>query len=281
MNISVIGGDLRQLTLARLLKTDGYRVRVFGFDNEPEELSEPGFSLPESDIIILPVPASHDGTHVNAPYCENPILIDRGTFLGAKLILGGGITPALSEKFDSIGIKYIDYLKRDEMMIKNAIPTAEGALEIALSEMPITLFGSRCLVVGFGRIGKVLSNMLKNLGAEVSVSARKVADLAWISALGATPIQNGSLKDEISGFDVIFNTVPAMLLDKTVLTGTRPDALIIDLASKPGGVDFSTAKDLGLKVIWALGLPGKCAPITSGKIIKDTVLNILKETEVL
>ncbi len=280
MNISVIGGDLRQLTLAKLLAKDGYTVKIAGFDKGPADKFATPEDIWQSEIIILPIPASHDGITVNAPYSENPIPISADFLSGAKLLLGGNITPSLSKIFDSANINYIDYLKRDELMIKNAIPTAEGAIEIAFSEMPITLHNSNALVVGFGRIGKILSSMLKGIGAKVSVSARKCHDLAWISSSGYTPLDNSSLEKNISGYDVIFNTVPAMILDKDVLKNANPDALIIDLASKPGGVDFATAKDLGLKVIWSLGLPGKVAPITSGEIIKDTVINILNEMEV-
>lgn len=256
MNISVIGGDLRQLTLARLLEKDGYTVKIAGFDKGPGNVHPRHDDIWESDVIILPIPASHDGLCVNAPYSENPIPINPENISGSSLILGGNISKQLSDIFDSAKVKYIDYLKRDELMIRNAIPTAEGAIEIAFSEMPVTLHSSNCLVVGYGRIGKILSSMLKGIGANVAVSARKCPDLAWISSLGYTPIHNSDIKNEISKFDVIFNTVPAMILDKSILECIPPDTLIIDLASKPGGVDFATAKDLGLKVIWSLGLPG-------------------------
>lgn len=281
MNISVIGGDLRQLTLAGLLKKDGYRVSIGGFDQNSKVSPKEQESLWQSDVIIFPIPVSHDGRCVNAPYSETPIYMESEKLSEAKLILGGNITKQTAQIFDNADVKYIDYLKRDELMIKNAIPTAEGAIGIALEEMPITLHSSKCLVVGFGRIGKVLSTLLKNLGANVTVSARNCSDFAWISALGCTPIHSNSLKNKLSGFDAIFNTVPALLLDRSTLSSADPDTLIVDLASKPGGVDFATAKDLGLKVIWSPGLPGKVAPITSGKILHDTIINILTETEVL
>lgn len=280
MNISVIGGDLRQLTLARLLKEDGYSVKIAGFDKGLENTHKAPENFWESDVLILPIPASHDGLTVNAPYSEAPIPILPEKLSVNSLVLGGNISKQLESIFDSANVKYIDYLKREELMIKNAIPTAEGAIEIAMEEMPITLHGSRCLVVGYGRIGKILSSMLKGIGASVTVSARKHSDLAWIESRGFDSLHNIRLKESISEFDVVFNTVPALILDDAVLKNINPDTLIIDLASKPGGVDFALAKDLGLKVIWSLGLPGKAAPITSGKIIKDTVINILKEMEV-
>lgn len=279
MNISVIGGDLRQLTLAKLLKEDGYDVKIAGFDKGPGNFVDSSKNIWQSDVIILPIPASHDGENINAPYSKTPIPISSENLSSAKVVLGGNLS-SLEEILKTSGVKYEDYLKREELMIKNAIPTAEGALELAFSETPITLHKSRCLIIGFGRIGKVLGKMLKGIGANVSVSARKHSDLAWIDSNGYNAIHNCELSKKVSGYDVIFNTVPALVLDKTVLANINPDTLIIDLASKPGGVDFATAKDLGLKVIWSLGLPGKVAPITSGKIIKDTIINILEEMEV-
>lgn len=280
MNISIIGGDLRQLTLARLLAEEGYTVKIAGFDKNPDNFSDTAADIWESEVIILPVPASSDGRTIYAPFSAEPIILEEEKLSKAKLVLGGNINKTLACLLSSAGIKYIDYLKREELQIKNALPTAEGAVEIAFAELPITLASSKCLIVGYGRIGKILARLLQALGAEVTVSARKCSDLAWISVLGLKPAKTAELADIIKDYDVIFNTVPAMVLDETVLKETDPKTLIIDLASKPGGVDFSIAKDLGLKVIWSLGLPGKVAPITSGEIIAEAVINILTEMEV-
>ena len=143
--------------------------------------------------------------------------------------------------------------------------------------MPITLHSSRCLITGYGRIGKVLARMLKGMGAHVSVEARKYADLAMIDSIGCEAVSLGELPLAVGSFDVIFNTVPAMLFDRKLLRHIDRKTLIIDLASKPGGVDFEAAKEMGIRVIWALSLPGKIAPVTSGAIIKDTIMNIMSE----
>lgn len=280
MNISVIGGDLRQLTLARLLEADGYDVKTAGFDKGPGERLKESSDIWESDVLILPIPATVGDRTVNAPFSAEPIILEEKNLGRAKLVLGGNISKPLACLLSSAGVKYIDYLKREELQIKNALPTAEGAVELAFAELPITLAASRCLVVGYGRIGKILSRLLQSLGAEVTVSARKCSDLAWISVFGMKPVKTEELSAVIGDYDIIFNTVPAMVLNEGILKRVDPKTLIIDLASKPGGVDFSTAKDLGLKVIWSLGLPGKVAPITSGEIIKEAVVNILEEMEV-
>ena len=161
--------------------------------------------------------------------------------------------------------------------IPNAVPTAEGAIEIAIAETPFTIHGSKSLVLGYGKIGKILSKDLYALGAQTYVEARKYADLAMIEGHGYEPLPLDNLKDHIHEFDIIFNTIPSLILDDEILAKVKKDALIIDLASKPGGIDFDAAKTYGLKVIWALSLPGKIAPVSSGAIIKDTIMNIIKE----
>lgn len=283
-SISVIGGDMRQLTLAAGLSKEGFRVFLYGFDNaplpEPWLRSEqyPDFAL-EADIIILPVPVSFDGSCVNMPFSENKISLDTLTdkINPTSIVFGGRISENLANAFEKRGIVFRDYMLREELAVKNAIPTAEGAIEIAMSQTPFVLHGSKCLVLGYGRIGKILSQMLCGLGAQTYVEARKFADLAMIEGHGCEPLHLCELAKRIGEFDIVFNTVPSMLLSESVLENMNKHTLIIDLASKPGGVDFDAAKKLGITAIHALSLPGKVAPETSGMIIKETIMNILSE----
>lgn len=166
-------------------------------------------------------------------------------------------------------------------VIATALPTAEGAIQIAMEELLITLHGARALVIGNGRIGKLLSGRLACLGAKVTVSARSNADFAWISAAGMESLDTRSLAGHLAPFDVLFNTVPSRVLGLAELAELREDCLIIDLASKPGGVDFGAAQQLGRRAIWALSLPGKVAPMSSAMAIRDTIYNILQEEGIL
>ena len=146
-----------------------------------------------------------------------------------------------------------------------------------MEHMPITIHGAKVLVVGFGRVGRLTAQRFQALGARVSVAARRYDQLAWAQAMGYGGEHLGQLKDWLCGYDLIVNTVPAQVLGQGELEAVKPDCLILDLASKPGGVDLSAAGELGLTVIWALSLPGKVAPSTAGAAIKSTIYNMLRE----
>ena len=137
-----------------------------------------------------------------------------------------------------------------------------------------TVNNSKCLVAGYGRIGRVLSDILSGLGADVTVSARNLRDIEFIKARGFHAVFTNNLTGK---YDIIFNTIPCMIFDSHTLAKVASNALVIDLASMPGGVDFNSAERLGIKAVHALSLPGKVAPKTSGIIIKNAVYNIIRE----
>jgi dipicolinate synthase subunit A len=163
------------------------------------------------------------------------------------------------------------------MAILNAIPTAEGAIQIAMEELPITLHNSNVLILGYGRIGKILAKMLHGIGANVYVEARKYADIAWIKSYCYKPVMLNEISQIIGDMNLVVNTIPSLILNCELLNKLNKDCLVIDLASKPGGVDFDKAKEFGIKAIWALSLPGKVAPVTAAEFIKNTVYNIIEE----
>lgn len=159
----------------------------------------------------------------------------------------------------------------------NAIPTSEGAIMLAMEEMPTTIYDSKVLITGYGRISKVMVKALKGLGADVCITARKFSDLEWAKIYGCDCVHINEITSRLSEFDIVFNTVPVVIFDEKKLPLLKKSCLVIDLASKPGGIDFDSASRLGVKVIWALSLPGKVAPVTAGKIIADTIIYILSE----
>lgn len=164
-----------------------------------------------------------------------------------------------------------DYSAKEEFAVANALLTAEGAVNIAMNEYEGTIFGSKCLVCGFGRIGKMLAKMLKSLNADVTVSARNEVDFAYIDALGCKHINTNLLKS-VKGYDLVFNTIPVMIFDGNLLMNTDRNTIIIDLASLPGGVDFEAAKRYKTDAVRALSLPGRTAPKAAGEIIRKRFL---------
>ncbi|CBL16719.1 MULTISPECIES: dipicolinate synthase subunit DpsA [Ruminococcus] len=279
----VAGGDLRQLYTARALLPEG-SVSVLGFDenvNLPEgleRLDSMELSGKRADYLVLPMPVTEDGVLVHAPFARHSIPVAGlpGLVKADGAVFGGRIHPAVRKVFDG-GAAVVDYYQREELSVLNAVPTAEGAIQIAMEELATTIYGQNVLVTGFGRISKVLVRILTAMGAHVTVTARKYQDLAWAEISGCRAVHISRLEETLPGYDLVFNTVPAVLLDEARLWKLRSDALIIDLASKPGGVDFDTASRLGRKTVWALSLPGKVAPITAGDMIACTIRNILKE----
>ena len=234
-----------------------------------------------STAVILPLPVSNDDRLLNAPLSEACVPLSDlfSRCRSDALLFGGKVSPAQQRLAQQFGHTIHDYLKREEMAVLNAVPTAEGAVNLAMNERASTLWESRCLVTGFGRCAKALALLLKGFGARVTVAARKQGDLAFARTLGLQTIPLRQLQEVLPQQEIVFNTIPAPVLTRPLLEQLQPECLIIDLASRPGGVDFEAAGELGLKTIWALSLPGKVAPITAGGIIRDTVLHMVAELD--
>ncbi|MEN2777003.1 dipicolinate synthase subunit DpsA [Acetivibrio clariflavus] len=281
---TVLGGDLRSVKLANLISADGNKVNIYGFKNAGFELGleeSPNLELAinQSDIVIGPLPCSNDNEIINAPFCPDKIYI-KDVFKAMtknQIFIAGRISEKIQHAASVYSVYSVDLLDREEMAVLNAVPTAEGAIQIAMEEMPITLHNSNVLILGFGRIGKILAKMLLGIGSNVYVAARKYSDLAWIKGYGYNAVHINEIGNSLENMDVIFNTIPHVILDINMLQKVKKDSLIIDLASKPGGVDFEKAKDMGIKTIWALSLPGKVAPVTAAEFMKDTIYNIINE----
>ena len=276
----VIGGDERMKYLAQSIAADGYPVCVCGLEKLGTCRGAAECDLPQlaakSSVILLPLPATKDGLFLNAPYAENEIRLDDdfARLLMHKTVCGGMLQRLTASSSLWREIEPEDYYRREELAVGNAIPTAEGAVGIAIREYPGTINGAKCLITGFGRIGKNLAIILRGMGAEVFCAARKKADLMQMRAFGVQPL---TYREISRRFDLIFNTVPAKVLTSPVLMQQTRDTLIIELASAPGGTDLKRAEELHLHVIDAPSLPGRVAPKTAAEYIKEAVYNILEE----
>jgi dipicolinate synthase subunit A len=198
----------------------------------------------------------------------------RGLSPGTPLLIGFA-RPCVVNVAKRLELRVVELAEEDDIAILNSIPTAEGALMLAMEQLPITIHGSDCLVLGFGRCGLTLARDLKALGAKVTVFARHPAQLARAEEMCLVARRWGELAARAGEADCIFNTVPAPILTRPVMAGLRQTALIIDLASPPGGTDFAAAAELGLKATLAPGLPGKVAPKTAGRILARLVPDLI------
>lgn len=283
-NIAIIGGDLRVIKLAQMLSKDNFNVKVYGIEKAEELIKN--FKIKRCDrieqvvldcnIIIGPMPFSKDGSILNAPYCKDTINIEELILkLKGKKLIAGSIKPQILEHMKNNNIEAIDLMNIEKLTILNTIATAEGTLQVAMEETDKTIYNSNVLILGFGRVGKVVADRFKKVGANVYCEARKQDDLAWAKTFGFYTIHLDNLDDYLNKFDIIINTIPAIILEENRLEKIKKECLIIDLASMPGGTNFEKAKELGIKTIHALALPGKVAPTTSAKFIKEILYDII------
>ena len=273
--ISVIGGDLRQIYAAKYFREQGYTVSVFRFDSPcPLELSE-CFDLADTDCVLLPLPVTRDGVLLNTPLWNCELTLEElFSKIPKETTVFCGMAKKLPVCFQDL---VTDYADDEGFLLKNAYLTAEAALELAIARTPISLFGASVLVTGYGRIGCFLAKMLHSLGAVTYVASRSPAHLTKIELEGCIPVSYDTLSDVLPKMDMIFNTVPFVVFTKELLKQVPKESLFVDLASLPGGVDKDAAKLLGVEVNHALSLPGKVAPVSSGKIVADTVIRLLSD----
>ena len=284
--LAIIGGDLRIAKLAIMLANDGNEVYVYGLEKSEEIKKQKNIiqcdtirkAIDNVEIVIGPIPFSSNGNTINMPFSDKEITIREMMHnINAKVLIAGAISPEVYEMANDEYIEIIDIMKREELAVLNTIATAEGTIQVAIENTNRILHGSEVLILGFGRIGKVLARKLAGLSVKVTCAARKDEDLAWIEAYGHKSLNINNLSENLRPFDIIINTVPHIVLTDEKLEYVRKDALLIDLASNPGGIDKKAIKDRNLKFVWALSLPGKVAPTTSAEFIKNTIYNILRE----
>lgn len=268
----VIGGDKRMLSTAKRLG-----AAVCGF--EKLSLCNGIYNNGEAfSFAVLPPQKSPDGINIYCP--DSDIMIPYNALKKAirtgGTIFTGYVCGELQRVCDDSGLKLVNYLEREELAVKNAVLTAEGALSVIISQTEHSVYGAKILVTGYGRIAKILAEYLTVMGARVTVACRKSGDRAWAETKGCKTV-NITNKAEfvaaVSEAEIIANTVPATVFGDEEAASMKSNALYIELASVNGVSSVPEA----VKAVTARGLPGKTAPVTAGEIIADTILNILSE----
>ncbi len=271
INFCIIGGDLRSFFLAKILSKEKYEVKLYGFDKlenfkECEKYDE---MIRTSNNIVLPIPFSKDNQYVNMPFSDKNIAIrEIFYYLENKTIFVGNIHQELKEELHRKHNQVVDFMKKEEFAILNAIPTAEATIDIILKNTKKILQNSNCLIMGFGRIGKVLAYKLRGLCAKVTCMITNEVEKAWAVAYGYETIKIENLQKnctKLKQYDIIINTIPKTIL-KEELKEIKKETLVIDLASKPYGIDRKIAEQENLNFIEALGLPRKISTDNISKI---------------
>ena len=285
LRYAIIGGDARAVCLARLLLEEGHRVHSYALEKAvlPGQISKEDSlqaAVYGADCVVLPVPAERSGL-LNAPLSEESRSLTEilEALWPGQPVFGGGFGEESLRAARQGELRLTDLLRRAEFTVGNAALTAEGALGILIRESDRAIWGGRVLVCGWGRIGRLLSLDLDALGAEVTVAARDPRDRAMARALGLRALDYPELGDGIGDFEFIVNTVPARVLTTGMLCGVSEEALLLELASAPGGFDSTLAANLGLRVLRAPGLPGKTAPWAAARLIRDCIERVMEEGE--
>lgn len=273
LTFAVIGGDRRSFYAAKRLGEYGFSVGLFGLKDEKTYCPSERI---EADAVLLPVPFTRDGVHLFAPESAEKILIADvlASVSDRALIFAGGSA-------DGADPRITDYAKREDFALLNAVPTAQGALLLALQNGRRTVFGMRVGIVGYGKVACAAARLFGAAGADVTVFARKAQARAQAHTMGYTAKPISALRECVGEYGLLINTVPVRLLDREILSRVPVNARILDLASAPFGLDFEEAERLGVHATPATGLPGRFFPETAGYAVADTVLEILREREIL
>ena len=264
VTILFAGGDLRTLAAVDYIQKQGHEIITYAI---------PGRTPPQAvraETLILPYPVLRNG-RLNAPLCADPPTWE-------EFLQETGVSPdlpAIGGPAPDFFSDYTDLSQREDLKLRNAVTTAEGALDLLIRNTEEAIFGLPCLIVGFGAIGKRLSRVLSALGASVTVAARKGRDRTDAELQGYGAMDTEAL--DLQGFSAVINTAPALLLTGSILNTASKNTLFLELASAPGGIDREAAELLDLRIVDGPALPGRVAPRTAGIDLAKTVLTILQE----
>lgn len=262
--IGIIAADMRQIYMSEMLKKKRYEVYLLDLRDGKRisrDLLESDKELWKSDALILPVPLKKVG---DTELLSEEIAKHSGTI---TQVYGGAFPRGWGKPLEKEGILAVDLMEKTEVVRKNAVATAEGAIAELMKLMPVNVEGSRIVVTGFGTCGKVIAEKLYCLGAMVTVAARSEQALALAGFFGFDVMDLSAGELTLSRADGVINTVPARIIGAKEIDEMRRDAALIDIASAPGGCDLEYCKEKGISCKLASGLPGIYSPKTSARIL--------------
>ena len=262
--IGIIASDMRQIYMAEILEEKGYQVHLWNLMEKREETEkekEAHCEIWNAQALILPVPVSRlkDDGQILKEITEHADTI--------KEVFGGAFPTQWKETLEAAGIQTTDVLEDESIARKNAVATAEGTVAELMKLMPVNLEGSHVTVFGFGKCGRVIAEKLYCMGAAVSVTARseQALELARFFGFESIPLASEDLR--LATADAVVNTIPAPVIGKKEIDQLKDGAVIVDIASAPGGCDSIYCGKKGIPYKLALGLPGVYSPKTSALIL--------------
>ncbi|WP_018132504.1 dipicolinate synthase subunit DpsA [Effusibacillus pohliae] len=284
IKMAFLGGDARIIEVIQHALDLDASVYLIGFDDLELKMADAVKTnlsvdvLQDLDALILPVTGMSEDWTISSRYSARPVVLTDEHFaaLSKKCKIFTGIArTVLTEACRRHGLKLIKLMELDEVAILNSIPSAEGAIQMAMENTDFTIHGSDVAVLGFGRCGMTIARMCAGIGARVKVGARKESDLARIYEMGFQAFPLSQINRELQQVDIVFNTIPAPVVTSEVLSRMQKTCVIIDIASSPGGTDFRFAEKRGIKALLAPSLPGIVAPKTAGQIMAKTICRLV------
>lgn len=258
------------------------RVYIIGEDERSNNLRkiyrDSIVKIEEANIVFCPIPFSRDSITLTGTQIKIEDLIENIKDKQVKVV-SSNIKNDVNNKLIQNNIDVIDLSKYEEFTIRNAIATSEGAIKKAIEMTDITLNNSNILIMGYGRIGKCLSRNLEGFGAQIFCEARKEKDIALIKSMGYNCVNLKEIDSILPKMNIVFNTIPYVVLDKEKIDLLNEDVVIIDLASAPGGVDFEYLRKKNIKCNWYLSVPSKDSPYSAAMYIKETTDKIIGEED--
>lgn len=285
MNILVLGGDLRYLEIINNLSSK-YNVDVVGYKNtyindKVKNICIDNIDIGEYDVIIFPINGVMEKNMIYCRFNNTSIELDKNILVGTKedvLIFSGISTPNLEEMLSISNRKCVYMMKDENVVRRNAIPTVEGIIADVIVNTEMTIDNSNILVFGYGNIGQILVKYLNLLGANVTVAIIEKNDEAILRGIGVESFYSNdydSLINKISSTDVIINTVPSTIIDDSFIKYINRECYVLDVASHPHGINREILDEFFIKNKLYLGIPGKIAPKTSGKILSKKIDEVM------
>ena len=268
-SVVILGGDRRSRFLDTYFKENGFFTYCFGLERDfsPERLANALRS--NMAALILPLPASRDGKTVNMPLCAGTLPLDtlKELLPAGQTVFGGMLSEHIRAQLTAVGAQVIDYYD-DEVIVQNARLTAVGAMRV-LSDMTDTPPARLCIAVtGFGRVGTAVAAELQTHGCTVTVAARRAEARADAQKAGCKACTIEALRENLSDFDIVVNTVPARIFSAEAFKNA-PNVQYMELASAPYGMDLEAAKAFGVTAVNAQSLPGKYLPYEAAHIVGE------------